>query len=96
MQLTDEKLAEIKAKIETDKVRPIRVIRELYPDADFQEIRKQLFDKYGAQELLSHMPQPEPPPEPTTEEKIAQIDEQLARMEQRKARLLEEKVKLQG
>jgi hypothetical protein len=96
MALTTEQLEAIKTKIETDKVRPIRAIRELHPDGNFQEIRQQLFETYDRQELLSHLPEPTPAPELTKEEKIARVDQQLARIEQRKARLEQQKTDLQG
>ena len=95
MALTAEQLLTIKTKVETDKVRPIQAIRELFPDENFQEVRKQLFETYDRQELLSNVTPPAPVELPP-EEKISRIDQQLARMEERKARLLQEKTDLQG
>jgi hypothetical protein len=95
MALTQEQLEEIKTKIETDKVRPIKAIRELHPDGDFGEIRQQLFGAYDRQELLSNFVPPAPV-EPTTEEKLARIEQQLSRIEERKARLLQDKTDLGG
>jgi hypothetical protein len=95
MALTNEELESIKTKIETDKVRPIKAIRDLFPDENLPEVRNQLFELYDRAELLEHS-RPEPLPEPTKEEKIARLEQQIARIEQRKARLQQEKTDLEG
>jgi DNA-binding transcriptional MerR regulator len=98
MALTTEQLETIKTKIETDKVRPIKAIRELFPEEPFHEVRQQLFEAYDRQELLSHFTPPERPApvEPTKEEKLERVNRQLEMMEQRKARLLKEKTDLEA
>jgi len=97
MALTAEQLETIKTKIETDKVRPVKAIRELFPEEPAHEVRKQLFEAYDRQELLSHFASTQPAPvEPTTEEKIASVEAQLARVAQRKAKLEAEKLELEG
>jgi len=95
MALTTEELLTIKTKIETDKVRPMQAIRELFPNENFQEVRQQLFGTYDRQELLSNFTPPAPV-EPTPEEKLARVNRQLEMIEQRKARLVQEKTDLEG
>jgi hypothetical protein len=95
MALTVEQLEAIKTKIETDKVRPVKAIRQLHPEEKMHEIRKQLFETYDRQELLSHFTPPAPV-EPTKEEKLSRVTKQLEMIEQRKARLEQEKSDLQG
>ena len=90
MALTTEQLLTIKTKIETDKVIPMKAIRELFPDENNSEVRKQLFGAYDRQELLAHSyvaPTPK-----TKEQKLAIIERNLSNVEKRKAKLLEEKV----
>lgn len=95
MTLTVEQLETIKVKIETDKILPIKAIRELFPDGDVNAIRKQLFSMYDIKELRSHFTPPSES-EPSTEEKLAQINQQLQYIEQRKANLLQQKVALEA
>jgi hypothetical protein len=95
MALTAEQLATIKTKIETDKVRPMQAIRELFPEEPFHQVRKQLFEAYDRQELLSHFTPPAPV-EPTKEEKLARVNRQLEMMERRKERLQQEKADLEA
>lgn len=94
MTLTTEQLLTIKTKIEIDKIIPMRAIRELFPDENFQEVRKQLFESYDRQELLANSRGEVV--ELTTEEKLARTEQQIARIEQRKAILLQEKTDLEA
>jgi len=95
MALTVEQLAEIKTKVETDKVRPIDAIRALHPQGNFMEIREQLFKAYNPQELLSHVAQPAPVVL-TKEQKLERVNQQLQMMEQRKLKLQQEKTALEA
>jgi len=95
MALTAEQLETIKTKIETDKVRPMKAIMELFPSENYREIRKQLFETYNRKELLGYSAPP-PALEPTKEEKISRLEEQLKIMNRRKARLEQQKIDLQG
>ena len=94
MALTDEQLATIKTKIETDKVRPRLAIKELFPDEELGAVRKQLFAKYSRSELIAFS-QPEPN-EITKEQKIDAVNNRIATLEKRKASLLEKKTKLEA
>ena len=100
MALSNEQLGEVKAKMEADKIRIPRAIRELFPEQDIQEARQQMFEEYGREELMTLMngfnPMPEPVAQLTSEDKLSRINEQLARMEERKSRLLQEKAELEG
>ena len=51
MKLTDKQLGDLKNKIETEKVLPMKAINELYPKEDAKAIREQLFSKYDKKEL---------------------------------------------
>jgi hypothetical protein len=101
MALTTEQLATIKTKVETDKILPIKAIRELFPDEVQFDVRKQLFEEYDREELLTHSRVI--PTTLTNEEKITRIDRQLleidnrlAQVEKRKAKLLAEKAELEA
>lgn len=91
MTLTDQQLDEIKAKIEADKIRPIRAIRELHPDEDQADLIKQLFQKFPRKDLLElggfDQVQAEPTPELTKEEQLAQIDKRIAKMQVRRKQI---------
>jgi PDZ domain-containing secreted protein len=96
--LTDEQLEEIKLKIETDKIRPIKAITILHPEGNIKDIREQLFSKYDREELRSHFKEQQnevQTVEYTKEEKLSQVNKQLERMERRKERLLKEKADLE-
>jgi hypothetical protein len=54
MKLTDEQLAAIKLKIETDKIFPAKAIKGLHPGEDTTYIKEQLFAKYDKKDLRSH------------------------------------------
>ena len=95
MALTSAQLEEIKIKVETDKVRPMKAIKDLHPDGKLGEIRKQLFETYPRQELLTHFV-PANKQNLTKEQKIAKLNQQLENMEQRKVRLQQEKGKLES
>jgi hypothetical protein len=103
MALTAEQLLSIKTKVETDKIRPIQAITELFPNENAEQIRQQLFQAYDRRELLSHVKQnrtPEGQSQPannqTSEQKLQRINNQLAQIEQRKAKLLQEKAALES
>jgi hypothetical protein len=93
--LTNKQLEEIKKKIEDDKILPVRAIKELHPDGNVPDIRKQLFEVYDANELRSHSNSNIEVLELTKEEKISNVERQLANMEKRKQRLLKKKEDLE-
>ena len=97
MALTTQELQSIKDKIEADEIRPIKAIRELFPEGDFPAIRKQLFETFDRGELLAASTPATPPvQELTVEEKVARVDQQLERVNARKAKLEAEKAELEG
>jgi alanine racemase len=98
MALTAEQLLSIKTKVETDKIRPIQAITELFPNENAEQVRQQLFQTYDRQELLSHFMSANQPqvPQITAEQKLQRVNQQLEQIEQRKARLLQEKAALES
>jgi hypothetical protein len=94
MALTAEQLETIKTKIKTESVPPKKVIRDLFPNEDWVAVRKQLFDAYDKNDLISKGNQKNRGI--SKEERLARAEKQLARIEKRKATLLEEKAKLEA
>ena len=93
MALTDEQIESIKTKIETDKIRPIEAIKELFPQENIGDVRNQLFQKHSRHSLVSNL---RTPTTKTKAEKLENIDNRIANLDQKKAKLLEEKAKLES
>ena len=100
MALTDEQLEQIKDKMVADQCRPLKAIKELFPDENAKEVRQQLFDKYGRTELLElvgfNVPEPTPVIPETPEQELTRINKKLERIEQRKTQLETRKSELEG
>jgi ribosomal protein L14E/L6E/L27E len=98
MALTNEQLEAIKTKIETDKIHPVKAIKELHSDENFKEIRTQLFEAYDRATLMQNTNFGRNFKNLTAEQKaerLTRLEKQISQLETRKARLEEQKAKLQ-